>query len=145
MLMVTWFNLFPPNGFSIIYIKIKCKGAFTQYAVLLQHGAALRCLAALLIGSSWFQQASLHWRAAVWQCAANWVHEPIYGTAAAAAHVLELIRQLAKLCPAQKHHLDRWQQCRCRSQTAPCVKGRSVTAPWGSEAPCCAAAKQRPV
>ena len=48
--------------------------------------ATLRCLEAPLIGSSWFQQASLHWRAAVWRCAANWVPEPIYGAAVAAAH-----------------------------------------------------------
>ena len=54
--------------------------------------AALHCLAAPLIGYSWFQQASLHWRAAVRRRAANWIHEPIYG---AAARVLELIRQLS--------------------------------------------------
>ena len=77
----------------------KCKGAFTQGVVLLQRGAAWRCLAALLIGSSWFQQASLHWRAAVWRRTANWVSEPIYGAAAAATRILELIRQLPKQCP----------------------------------------------
>ena len=66
-------------------------------AALPRGAASRRCLAA--VGSSWFQQESLHWRAAVWRRAANWVPEPIYGTAAAAAHVLELIRQLAKQCP----------------------------------------------
>ena len=57
-------------------------GAFTQGAVQYGHfytghhfGAAQHYPTAPLIGSSWFQHASLH---AVWQRAANWVPEPIH-------------------------------------------------------------------
>ena len=50
-------------GFIIIFysnlwnLSWDIKAAFTQGAVLLQCGVALRCLVAPLIGSSWFQQA----------------------------------------------------------------------------------------
>ena len=97
--VVVWFWLVLIISFRIISLAPgQPKGNFAQGTVLVQLCAVLRCIAVPLIGSSWFQQPSLHWRAAVWWRTAFWVPKPIYGTAATAVHIFEQIHQLVKQC-----------------------------------------------
>ena len=108
------------------------KGTFTQGAVLVQCCGSRCGTMAPSVGSSWFQQASLHWRTAVWQDVANWVPKPIYS---AAVPVLEL-----------KGLADSWQPCRCHSQTQHlCVRSQVTMTPRGGAVMRSAATKWRPV
>ena len=98
--------------------------------------AALRCLTALLFGSSWFQQASLVFTLVGGSLTARAKLGPLanlrrrcvcFGTNPPAGETVTCVKAL----------LNHWQPCCCRSQTAPGEKAQVAMAPLGSAAPRC--------
>ena len=131
-----------PNLWKQLFSAVRASGGYPGNGALFCCSAARRCATSR---GRWMDPVGFNrhlytgWRQ-FGDAQSNWVPEPIHGAVAAAARILELVRQLAKQCPVSKRPLDRWQQCRCRSQTAPGVKGQAATAPRGTSA--CAALQQ---